>query len=71
MVAPMIAQANADVVDAQIIALLTKTRQSLNVDTTFVAHQTDLTQPIVEGALQRLQTAGWVRVDTEGRWTLV
>ena len=67
----MIAQATADFIDAQIVAFLTEAQLSRNLDTAFVAEQTHLSQPLVEKALRRLQSAGWVRATADGQWTLV
>lgn len=67
----MIAQATADFIDAQIVAYLIDAPVSRNLDATFVAAQTHVSQPLVEEALRRLQSAGWVRATTEGRWTLI
>ena len=67
----MIAQATADFIDAQIVAFLTEARSPLNLDTAFVAEQSHLSQPVVEEALRRLQSAGWVRATADGQWTLV
>lgn len=56
--------------DARLLAFLTKTRYIRNVDVAAVAQRTGLTQRLVETTLYRLQTAGRVRLDAEGRWTL-
>ena len=58
-------------VDAQIVAVLMKTRLILHADTKFLADHTNVTQKVVEAALHRLQTGGRVQVDTEGHWKLV